>query len=83
MKDKFEQELKKAGLFKLFNDIEMPLTPVLAAMEEAGIKLDVKVLAEIKRSAAKRLAELDTRIHKLAGAEFNVASPQQLEGVLF
>src|SRR3989338_1196863 len=83
LKEKFEPELQAVRLVKLFCDIEMPLVPMLAAMEENGIKLNVKVLAKIKKSVAKRLVLLEKHIYKLAGVEFNVASPKQLKEVLF
>lgn len=83
LKEKFEPELAKAGLDQLFRDIEMPLVPVLAGMEEAGIKVDTRVLSQIKRAAALRLAVLEKQIHEQAGEEFNIASPQQLKVVLF
>ncbi len=67
----------------VYETIERPLIPVIAEMELNGIKVDRNVLHEMSTRFGKKLAELETEIHKLAGHEFNVASPKQLGQVLF
>ena len=78
-----EQELTDGGLTNLFAEVEMPLVPVLARMEEAGILIDRETLAAMREEFATQLAGLETRIYELVGREFNIGSPKQLEVVLF
>lgn len=68
---------------RLYERIERPLVPVVAAMETAGVRIDPDVLRGLSNDFAQRLFTLETDIHKLAGHEFNVASPKQLGEVLF
>ena len=75
--------LEKEGLGPLFADIELPLVPVLVAMERRGILLDVPALADLGRRLAASLADLERDIHAEAGGAFNINSPQQLADVLF
>jgi DNA polymerase-1 len=81
--EKLMSALRKADLAKVFDDIEMPLVRVLAAMELRGIKIDVKALSKLLASTNKELAKLEKKIYKLAGTEFNINSPSQLGEVLF
>jgi DNA polymerase-1 len=67
----------------LYETIERPLIPVLLGMESAGIKVDALKLKRLSTDFEKRLAELETEIHKIAGREFNVGSPKQLGEILF
>jgi len=67
----------------VYETLERPLEPVLVAMEQAGIKVDATVLANLSEDFARRMADLEIDIHKLAGHEFNIASPKQLGEVLF
>lgn len=83
LKEIFEPELKKNGLKKVFEDIEMPLVEVLADVELNGIKLDVKLLNRLAGEAEIDIKDLENKIHKLAGREFNINSPKQLKEVLF
>lgn len=83
LSERFAPRLEEAGLSRVFRDIEMPLVPVLAAMELAGVKVDAGVLADISKELDVRLVQLTREIHQLAGREFNVASPKQLGEVLF
>ncbi|MBE3123273.1 MAG: DNA polymerase I, partial [Planctomycetes bacterium] len=83
LKERLEKDLAAQGLDALARDVEMPLVPVLAAMEETGIAVDVKVLAEISEDLTGRLAGLEQAIYQAAGHEFTIHSPQQLAGVLF
>ena len=68
---------------KLFRDLELPLVDVLAEMEFTGIKVDVPRLRELSADYGQRLATLEAEIHALAGCEFNIASPKQLQKILF
>ena len=75
--------LAEWGLEDLLREVELPLVDVLAAMEREGVKLDAKRLAEIGEGFAEQIAELESEIHKLAGHEFTIGSPQQVAQVLF
>ena len=75
--------LRDQGMWDLFQDIELPLTGVLIAMEEAGIHLDCYRLGEITGKIQDQLEELEASIYELAGEEFNLGSPQQLGRILF
>lgn len=67
----------------VFNDIEMPLLPVLARMEQTGVLIDSDILADQSLSIGQRLAELEIEAHNLAGKSFNLSSPKQLQQILF
>ncbi len=83
LKEVFEPKLKETGTEKLFNEIEMPLVPVLANMEAEGVKLDTKTLAEFSKKLEKEIENIQQQIYEMAGVEFNIASPKQLGEVLF
>ncbi|HYC80076.1 MAG TPA: DNA polymerase I [Candidatus Binatia bacterium] len=83
LKPKLEKQLKEKGLAKIFDDIEMPLIPVLMKMEELGVVLDVKYLNKLSDTIGKQIDSLEKKIHKLAGYEFNISSPVQLRDALF
>jgi DNA polymerase I len=76
-------ELDEIGLGGLFREIEMPLLPVLARMEVAGVLIDRDALHAMSEQFAGQLAGLETRIFESVGHEFNIGSPRQLEQVLF
>jgi len=76
-------ELASGPAGKVYREIEAPLTPVLVAMEEAGILLDVPFLETMSSAMGRELVELEAGIHALAGESFNVQSPQQLGTILF
>jgi len=80
-----EQErcLREQGMWDLFQEIELPLTPVLIAMEEAGIHVDCYRLGDMAAKMQDQLEELEASIYELAGETFNLGSPQQLSRVLF
>ena len=78
-----ETELRERQLWPLFDEVEMPLVPVLVAMERTGVKLDVGYLQEMSEMLSGRLAELAEKIHKLVGQPFNIGSTQQLSDALF
>ena len=67
----------------VYETLERPLIPVLVAMEREGIKVDPTILREMSTDFAKRMGELESEIHQLAGEEFNVGSPKQLGEILF
>ena len=78
-----ETEIEKEGLAKLFCDIEMPLIEVLADIEIAGIKIDLPLMEGFSKELEKELAGIEKRIYFLAGEEFNINSPKQLQEILF
>ena len=78
-----ERELEETDLAALFHEVEMPLVPVLARMELAGIAIDSEQLAAMSAEFATELADLEQRIIELVGHPFNIGSPKQLEQVLF
>ncbi|HIQ23212.1 MAG TPA: DNA polymerase I [Planctomycetes bacterium] len=77
------KQLTRTGLERLFVELELPLIDVLAELEYNGIKVDVERLEELSRRFGERMAELEERIFQLAGHRFNIASPKQLQEVLF
>lgn len=79
----FVEDLRKSNLIDLFENLEMPLTEVLADMELNGIKLDPIVLAESSEIMAAELKEIETQIYQYAGTTFNIGSPKQMGEVLF
>jgi DNA polymerase-1 len=78
-----QEELESHNAQALFDTMEMPLVPVLAAMEEAGIMLDTGFFAEFSHELEDKLVELGTRIQEAVGYEFNLNSTQQLSEALF
>ena len=83
LKQSLEEELRKEGLWSLFTEIEMPLMPVLAEMEEAGVMIDTEGLKETSRLFTEQMLALEKEIHALAGISFNISSPKQVGEVLF
>ena len=77
------KEMEENNLIELFNNIEMPLMPVLAKMERNGVVLDTEALAETGRHFTERMAQLEKEIYELAGHEFTITSPRQVGEVLF
>ena len=75
--------LKEADVEDLFYNIEMPLVPVLAEMETNGVLLDTDALAETSKVLTSRMTQIEQEIYKLAGHQFNIASPKQVGEVLF
>ncbi len=71
-------KLAEASMTKLYRDIEMPLVPVLAGIEMAGMKVDVEKLHRFSDFVAKELAKLSEKIFAIAGREFNIGSPKQV-----
>lgn len=83
LKQLFEKQLVETDTQKLFNDIEMPLVPVLTAMELEGINLDATFLNELSEELSGDIQQLEKQVYEQAGKEFNLASPRQLGVVLF
>lgn len=80
---KLHQQLEKNNLLKVFDEIEMPLIPVLAKMELAGIALDKEFFTKMEDELSERLVEIESEVHKLVGYSFNINSTQQLSIALF
>jgi DNA polymerase-1 len=77
------KDLKNIELDVLMNKIEVPLIPVLAKMERTGIKLDTDLLKDIAKKFGLKITKLEEQIYKQAGTTFNIASPSQLQKILF
>jgi DNA polymerase-1 len=79
-----EPELRRdEALQRIYDEIEMPLIPVLARMEQRGIRVDVALLRSMSQTMGSQIAALETRIYAEAGSEFNINSPAQLGHILF
>jgi DNA polymerase I len=76
-------EVEKQGLLDVYEKIDLPLAGVLARMEAAGVRVDRKELDRISAHLADEMAKLEKTIFEMAGAEFNINSPQQLAEILF
>ncbi len=76
-------EVQQAGLLKLYEEIDLPLVPVLARMEQAGVKIDTSALATMSTELERESAAKAKEIYELAGSEFNIGSPKQLGEILF
>ena len=83
LKESLEQELRSEELWNLFNDVEMPLVPLLAEMEMNGVLLDRTLLMEMSAALGADMQRLEKDIYEAIGHQFNINSPQQLSGVLF
>jgi DNA polymerase-1 len=77
------ERVRERGMEPLYREIELPLSPVLAAMEDAGVKIDEYRMGEITARLRERVEELEARAHELAGEEFMLGSTQQVGGILF
>jgi DNA polymerase-1 len=80
---RFIPRLEDDAAAKLFHDVEMPLLPVLAEMEAAGVRVDVERLREMSAALATRASALEREVCEIAGTAFNLNSPKQLGPVLF
>jgi len=83
LKELFEKELAEEGLMPILKDLELPLLPVLLAMERRGIYVDPKILQTMSSELAINIQALEQEIYQMAGEEFNVSSPKQLSKILF
>ncbi len=77
------REVENASLLKLYEEIDLPLVPVLARMESAGVKIDRKALSEMSTRLELEIAAKAKEIYERSGCEFNIGSPKQLGDVLF
>lgn len=83
LKDVFAPQMAESSTQKLFDEIEMPLVPVLADMEREGINLDTEALREFSKELESEVVKIEQEIYDLAGLKFNIASPAQLGKILF
>jgi len=83
LRDGLKKELTQQGLWQLFSEVEMPLVPVLAAMERNGIVLDTDLFREMSLEMGKEMLKLEAEIYNSVGHKFNINSPKQLGQVLF
>jgi DNA polymerase-1 len=77
------QDVENAGLLKLYDEIDLPLVPVLARMEQAGVRIDHDALSAMSLRLEGEIRSKAQAIYELAGVEFNISSPKQLGDVLF
>ncbi len=78
-----EQAMRDEGVDRLFEEIELPLIPILARMEAAGIAIDEEALGALEREFAAEIARLEGEIYAAVGHEFTIGSPKQLGDILF
>ena len=83
LKNVLEPMLREKDCLQLFNEIEMPLIPVLVEMEMNGVRIDATTLKETQDLFTSRLVQLEGEIYQLAGETFNIASPKQVGDILF
>jgi len=83
LRDLLVERVRERGMEPLYREIELPLAPVLAAMEEAGVKIDEYRMGEITARLRERVEELEAHAHELAGEEFMLGSTQQVGRILF
>ena len=80
---RLRQHAEEAKVTSVYHDIDLPLAPVLYRMEQAGVRIDKKVLAGLSTRFSTELNRVGERIYELAGERFNINSPKQLGVVLF
>lgn len=83
LKNILEKELHEKGLYQLFEEVEMPLVPVLARMEMNGARIDEASLAETSKVFTERMEAIEQEIREVAGQELNISSPKQIGELLF
>ncbi len=81
--DELLKELKKQGLEKLYQEIELPLIPIIQRAEKRGVLVDISYLKDLSKDYHKKLSALEEKIWESAGEKFNINSPKQLGVVLF
>src|SRR5437773_10122608 len=77
------KEVEEAGLLKLYEEIDLPLVPVLTRMEQAGVAIDRSALGKMSQRLEKEIDAKGKEIYECCGSEFNISSPKQLGDVLF
>ncbi|MBK9639303.1 MAG: DNA polymerase I [Bacteroidetes bacterium] len=83
LKEKFIPMLEQTQTLSLLTNVEIPLIPVLSAMEQEGIRLDIGALKELSKELEGDIAKLDGEIQSMAGTPFNISSPKQVGDILF
>lgn len=81
--EKLLNDLKENDCYDLYNNIELPLSSVLAKMELNGIRVDKTILEDMKKEIKEKIDDVSNKIYNLAGKEFNISSPKQLGEILF
>jgi DNA polymerase-1 len=79
----FQKKLQERKLLTVYKDVDVPLIPILAKMEQSGIYVDANVLHDISLTLDQRSKKLEQQIYELAGETFNISSPKQLQLILF
>jgi DNA polymerase-1 len=82
-KEKLLADLEKLGLTKVYQEVELPLIPILEEAQARGVKVDKKLLADLSTDYHVKFKDLEKKIYDLAGSEFNINSPKQLGEILF
>ena len=83
LKDKLSPQLKERELFEVYDQIEIPLVPVLLEMEREGVRIDADFLNDYSKELQRQALEMQTKIFESAGTQFNISSPQQVGTILF
>jgi DNA polymerase-1 len=83
LKSVLDTELREEGLWQLFSEVEMPLVPVLVAMERNGVAIDVELLRDMSHSLGKDMLRLEAEVYNSLGYRFNINSSQQLSRILY
>lgn len=83
LKEKMIARLRENEQLSLLNDLEIPLSTILAKMEEQGVCIDTEILKQMGKELDERLEGIEKQIHELAGVSFNINSPKQLGEILF
>jgi DNA polymerase-1 len=83
LKSVLDTELREEGLWKLFSEVEMPLVPVLVAMERCGVAIDIELLRDMSQSLGKDMLRLEAEVYNSLGHKFNINSSHQLSQVLY
>ncbi|OGN94936.1 MAG: DNA polymerase I [Chloroflexi bacterium RBG_13_50_10] len=83
LKSVLDSELRKKGLWQLFSEVEMPLVPVLVAMERNGVAIDAELLRDMSHSLGKEMLRLEAEVYNSLGYKFNINSSQQLSKILY
>jgi DNA polymerase-1 len=83
LKSVLDSELREEGLWQLFSEVEMPLVPVLVAMERNGVAIDIELLKDMSNSLGKDMLRLEKEIYNSLGYQFNINSSHQLSRVLY
>ncbi len=78
-----EKRLEEEGLLKIYNELEKPLSEVLADMELVGVKIDTTYFKQLKKDIDKEIEKLESKIYELAHISFNILSSKQLAAVLY